>query len=408
MLKKKLLVSAIAGLCSLPALAADSFIYDGHYVEEEYDIAFAIDYDLGDGKTATGGTLAFSSFGGKQYMYIAHPLGFKDLSYAEGSNSKDSCDKTCENEAKAAEKAAKTDYEDSNGTCGKDKACKSARDAAGKAAKQSVIDSYSHAASEADDYLVGWEGSEQKDAGNAIGSEYFTLSFDDGTGVNTFVFDPEVLEDKDRKNGVGTSKDADNIDIVYDAGEGTYTPQAVVVNGLGISFLSTLNYNASLLNAGDFYGDLGDFYDKSPETVDCGDESSSADVCYKLADTTRNNIFTPEKTWDFDFGIEVEITGNLFGAGFDIRSLLPANFGVKNAGATVNNQRILVSLDDLHASKPKVPCVGEGINGNNTPCDVTITEKPPKEKPEPVSAPSALSILGIGIVAMWHRRRKSA
>ena len=73
MLKKKLLVTAVAGLCSLSTQAATEFSYDGLYVESEYDIAFAIDYDLGNVKKAEGGTLAFSTHNGKQYLYIAHP-----------------------------------------------------------------------------------------------------------------------------------------------------------------------------------------------------------------------------------------------------------------------------------------------------------------------------------------------
>ena len=174
-----------------------------------------------------------------------------------------------------------------------------------------------------------------------------------------------------------------------------------------------MNYNASLLNDGDFFGSLGDFYDRSPETVKCGDgptsdETSSAEACYELADGTRNDIFTDEKTWDFNFGIEVEVSGNLFGDGFDITSLLPQNFGVNNAGETVDGKKVLVSLDDLHASDPKVRCAGTGIAGDKTPCDVTITKKPPGNGPTPVPEPSVLAVIGLGIMGIWYRRRKTA
>ncbi|MFT5923558.1 MAG: hypothetical protein ACI9LE_000543 [Paraglaciecola sp.] len=88
MLKKKLLVTAIAGLCSLSTESATDFSYDGHYVESEYDISFDIDYYYevsADNPTGVvkGGTIALSTHNGQQYMYISHPLGFKDLSYAE-------------------------------------------------------------------------------------------------------------------------------------------------------------------------------------------------------------------------------------------------------------------------------------------------------------------------------------
>ncbi|MDB4279630.1 PEP-CTERM sorting domain-containing protein [Paraglaciecola sp.] len=363
MLKKKLLVSVIAGLCSLSTQAATEFSYDGHYVESEYDIAFAVDYDLGNGKKAEGGTLAFSTHDGKQYMYIAHPLGFKDLSYAEETNFK--------------------------------KASPSAPDP--------------------NDYLVGWEDSKQENAEKAMKSEYFTLSFASDNGVQALKFDPRIpgLSDSDVSKGVEENKVND---VRLNLNTDTPPNQiAVTDNGLSISFLSTLNYNASLLNDGDFFGSLGDFYDRSPKTVKCGngltsDETSSAEACYELADESRNDIFTDEKTWDFNFGIEVEVSGNLFGDGFDITSLLPQNFGVNNAGNTVAGYTVLVSLDGLHASSPKVPCNdGKGIGDDNkSPCDVTITKIPPGNGPTPVPEPSVLALIGLGIMGIWYRRRKTA
>ena len=74
-----------------PALVAadntpDPFTYDGHYDASEYDKVFSIDYAVDDGtRTITGGTLAFGNDTdtGEQYIYISHPLGFKDLSYGK-------------------------------------------------------------------------------------------------------------------------------------------------------------------------------------------------------------------------------------------------------------------------------------------------------------------------------------
>jgi hypothetical protein len=418
MLKKKLLVSVIAGLCSLSTQAATEFSYDGHYVESEYDIAFAIDYDLGKGKKAEGGTLAFSTHEGKQYMYIAHPLGFKDLSYAESAQSGD-CSKKCKEDAKKAKKLAESQYEEANSVDGKCKnSCEDGKEAAGKKAEQAIKDSYTAGSGDdANDYLVGWEDSKQKNAEKAMKSEYFTLSFYSDSGVQKLTFDPRIpgLTDSDKieREREGVEENRVNDDELFLNTDPPRNQIAVTDNGLSISFLSTLNYNASLLNDGDFFGSLGDFYDRSPETVKCGDgptsdETSSAEACYKLADGTRNDIFTDEKTWDFNFGIEVEVSGNLFGDGFDITSLLPQNFGVNNAGETVGVNKVLVSLDDLHASDPKVRCAGTGIAGDKTPCDVTITKKPPGNGPTPVPEPSVLAVIGLGIMGIWYRRRKTA
>ena len=76
--------------CSLPApapapAASGTFTYDGHYDASEYDIDFDLTYKW-DGKEITGGKLAFAQDGNQQYMYIAHPLGFVDLSYGTDSN----------------------------------------------------------------------------------------------------------------------------------------------------------------------------------------------------------------------------------------------------------------------------------------------------------------------------------
>jgi len=61
------------------------FTYDGKFVASEYDRIFSIDYEY-DGKTILVGTPALATDGNKQYMYISHPLGFKDFSYGNESD----------------------------------------------------------------------------------------------------------------------------------------------------------------------------------------------------------------------------------------------------------------------------------------------------------------------------------
>lgn len=121
---------------STSVLAATDFTYDGHFVASEYDTVFAIDYyfevtpDNPSG-LVQGGTLALSTHNGQQYIYISHPMGFKDLSYA-----------------------------DDNSTSG--------------------------------DYTVGWNNtSGNKKLGGAIGSEFIELSLTNSDGTYNVSFDPE-------------------------------------------------------------------------------------------------------------------------------------------------------------------------------------------------------------------------
>jgi hypothetical protein len=93
---KTIISISISSLFSLTAFAGDTFSYDGHYEASEYDISFDIDYyyevsDDNPSGIVKGGTLALTSHNGQQYMYISHPLGFKDLSYAnkKDKNNKD-------------------------------------------------------------------------------------------------------------------------------------------------------------------------------------------------------------------------------------------------------------------------------------------------------------------------------
>jgi hypothetical protein len=72
-------------LLSFFTIASTQFTYDGHYDVNDYDVDFDLTYQW-DGKEITGGKIAFAQYGNEQYMYIAHPLGFVDLSYGTSDN----------------------------------------------------------------------------------------------------------------------------------------------------------------------------------------------------------------------------------------------------------------------------------------------------------------------------------
>lgn len=87
----KIVISAC--LLSFNTMASTNFEYDGHFVASEYDQVFSIDYYYETSAANPtgvihGGTLALTTHNGKQYMYISHPLGFKDLSYSNNANDK--------------------------------------------------------------------------------------------------------------------------------------------------------------------------------------------------------------------------------------------------------------------------------------------------------------------------------
>jgi hypothetical protein len=407
----KILISSAAAFASLAAIADNTFTYDGRYDANEYDLSFDIEYTVDDGvigsgsisRTISGGTLAFANHDGKQYMYISHPLGFKDLSYGEGSNGGNTCDKDCE---KAAQETAKIEYEQVNGKCSdkpkaEKKSCEADRKQAENDAKAAAIANGAKGATSADDYLVGWMNSDQKDADKAVGSEYMELSFQSGDNTYTLNLDPSVPDKENKLNGNDVKLASDFTPIANSLG-----------NGLNVSFLSTLNYNASLLNNGDFYGGLGEYEDHSPETIDCPlGESSSDKSCYELADGVDSRI----TDWEFEWGLEVELSKQLV----DISSLKPENFafGLDRLGTEVANNTILVSLNSLHASDPKSPWYecGQGAFTNqdtkpgghaHEPCDAKVTPQDPTP-PEVVSEPSALALLGIGMYGIWYRRKKA-
>ncbi len=412
----KIKLTAIMSCALLFSFSASaSFTYDGKYIESEYDKSFSIDYKDEQGNEVLGGTLAFANANGKQYIYISHPLGFKDLSYGDGT------------------------YTDGTN---------------------------------ANDYKVGWGNTPQKNAEFAVHSEHFTLSLDgelmkfdlgvpgekseyddhesghitdnvinkinveDGLTYTAFSTQnndlckkgSECLEDaKKAKNDAKADyinqqcghlsgkdfkdckKNKDNKDEANKRGNQAkedYIAQYKADHSSGdngeieISFLSTLNYNSAQLNGGDFYGKLGEYYYHSPQTVSCN-ETSSDPSCYELDTTVDKNYLDGDASdgdndlidWQFDFGIEIELSKKLYTA--MLKNMTAGVFSV--------NGNSLVSLDGLHASNAKDKFCGN--DATNSSCTVTITEKPPKEVPEPSTI--VMFVLALGLLRIQAKRRNA-
>jgi hypothetical protein len=394
---KNILAILISAVFSLTVFAGDTFSYDGHYEASEYDISFDIDYYYevsSDNPTGIvqGGTLAFANHGEKQYMYISHPLGFKDLSYGkDGTIETLTCDAECEAKVQKDKDNKRTkvlnskDCKDSNSEKCTDKIAEKVAKTEEKSRKNNSTKTTKE--TKADDYLVGWMNRDQKDADKAIGSEFVNLSFKNGDNTYTLDLNPSIPNKNDNKVGI----------------EGD----------IEVSFLSTLNYNASLLNNGDFYGSLGEFEDHSPKTIDCPlGETSSDESCYKLAEGINPKV----TDWEFEWGLEVELSKELV----NISSLLPQNFAYKGTlgeeGA--DGKTVLVSLNELHASDPKTLSAGKHQQGNcandkkkapdHEPCGATVVNGPDAPSPKPVPEPSAFVLLGLGIFGIWYKRNKMA
>ena len=353
-------------LASFGASAEIAFDYDGKYDKDQYTNKFAITYTVTDPKdsnkdyTIVGGTLAFREMdNGDQFMYIAHPRGFKDLSYGksakiEGTDIGDAfnndpityplpdCYKKSE---KKLDKAIKD--------------CKGAD----KALAQSTVDAVIAAQGSADDYLVGWgiSGATQDNADKALGSEYFTLDIAD---LGELIFDPEIKDDK--VNSISGSGDSS-----------------------GVTFKSTMDYNSGLVAGGISEGST--FYNHSPKTLECTggkDETSSALDCYNVDMTAPENAGLAD--WQFDFGIEISLGKNVFS---DLSSITTADFGYQE-------HEKLISLDDLHASPPKIKCTT--AQSDKVPCDATVVI--PTGDPASVPEPSTLAIFALGMIGLASRR----
>lgn len=419
MLKK---LASYAFLLGLSSVAHAAVTYDGHLAldangnQTEYDVFFDITYTFDD-RDIEGGKLGLGSDGTNQYMYIQHPLGFKDLSYGVPDVVGTTCDgdSTCLATIAAAKEKAVTDFAFYDNA---EEEAEQAKDAAKKAKKKAkkdknkadeayykaledqakadekeakelkegveeIADATIAAAIAAingsEQYRVGWNS---QDDGNtnlekAVGSEYFELSFD---GEDDVKFDLGVLT-------------ADN---------------AITGDGNDISgFKSTLDYNRVLF--GSNTGDLGAFEDHSPETIDCGSETSSDPSCYIVKNTVENrlgntDVTSPVIDWDFNFGIEIQLSNTFFS---NLQGITAGNFGYKD------NTK-LINLVGLHASDPKTmssekhgeeDCVS-GSTHHHEPCAATVTINTPNE-PVEVPEPSSIFMFTLGMVGLWLKRRKS-
>ena len=315
----------------------ETFVYDGKYVEAQYDVSFSINYTDEDGKPVLGGTLAFANDGEKQYIYIAHPLGFKDLSYANNDIS--------------------------------------------------------------DLYKVGWNNKQHKDASAAVHSEHFTLAL----AGQQMKFDLGVPGKKVSKKDKITDNEIEGNNVE----DGSFF---TANDGTEISFLSTLNYNSSQLNGGKFYESLGEFYNHSPQTVNCdvdsqgnediNNETSSDPSCYALDTTIDINYIDGDADngnddlidWQFQFGIEIELSKKLYTT--LLKDMEVSVFGVDDNTA-------LVSLNALHASPPKANNCDDPTDG----CEVDIEKNPPTEVPEPSTL--AIFVLALGLLRIQAKRRNA-
>lgn len=376
MLKKLISYAFILGFSSL---AHSNVTYDGHLTldangnQTEYDVFFDITYSY-DGREIEGGKLGLGSDGTNQYMYIQHPLGFKDLSYGTTSGAgpgagpgHNTCNGNADCESLVAQAQA---YHD-----------------AGNHQAEHLLDDDIEAAilaanttgssvSGTDPYRVGWNGQNDGNPSlhGAVDSEYFEVSFDGGSNV---------------KFNLGLTEATNS-----------------TTNVTGVSgFKSTLDYNRSqvaMLQPGTT--DLGAFETHSPETTDCGNETSSDPSCYIVKDTLENrlnNASGPIIDWDFNFGIEIQLSNTFFS---NLQGITASNFGYKDSSK-------LIDLVGLHASDPKtiattkhghVPCQNpiSGLDQNHEACNATVT--PHVDVPEP----SSIFMLSLGMAGLWLKRKK--
>ena len=96
--------------------------------------------------------------------------------------------------------------------------------------------------------------------------------------------------------------------------------------------------------------------------------------------------------WQFQFGIEIELSKRLY-AGL-LEEMETSVFGVDDNSA-------VVSLNALHASPPKANNCDDPTNG----CTVTVVEKPPTDVPEPSTL--AIFALALGLLRFQAKHRNT-
>jgi hypothetical protein len=213
-------------------------------------------------------------------------------------------------------------------------------------------------AADAAKYLVGWQ---TDDAGTFVGQK--STSY---VGSEYFEFN---------LNG-------QNVKVDYDQ----QTPYENDSGGNNVTAISTAGYNKQFGNA---------FQDHSPETVDCGDESSSDISCYQLAATAAN----AGVDWQFAAGVELKLTTGTGAKYFD----------VDTASMTLAQAESLIQLVATHASPSKFTSAAKEPD-DRIICDPTITGTPCYNNPGPgpgpgVPEPGTLALMGLALCVPAARAR---
>ncbi|MFT4563066.1 MAG: hypothetical protein ACI9BW_002819 [Gammaproteobacteria bacterium] len=385
-MKRTLIILGLALAVTQGASAA--FRFDGKFQAADYinngGAVFAVDYKDTNGTDIVGGTLALATVCRAnvncedtttaeydQYLYFGHPKGFHDTSY------------------------------------------------------QTTTPQFNETNSE---YLVGWEGTSSinghKDLKNRWSSEFFkfNLTADDGANGVTFSVKTDFKLDQGKNENNNKNKNELTIDNgtasteIWGNGSNAPVESSATKDGVTttFSYLSTMDYNAKMLDGDD--DTLGTFWDHSPETEDCGDEASSAEACYQLADTAENRIVSYANydgddnstnveliDWVFETGVEIKLDrdGELFFG--DLASITAASF---------ENGQGRVSLAALHASKPKesINCPGSGGNSADDYDAATLLHCVTINSPETATIPEpgsiALTALALGVLVRTRKIKK--
>lgn len=309
MLYRVLVPPLLLALCS----TATAFDFDGKYDSSQYDHTFAVDYfvDCGDtgsgcskdGVTITGqhevkgGTLAFKTVENNgnfvQYLFYAHPLGFKDNSYYNPGDKKNKPKKWSNSEL-----------------------------------------------AEAADYLVGWQTGPDPDenggfAGQGwgyVGSEFFEFELDSTEGKDSVKVDYE---------GKAAGEGVEN-EIV----DTTITAMSTAGYNQQFGAYADKDDKKDIV-ATKTFGNHSPITLRPDEIAGCEDEGDSSEACYALADLDENKVDgNPNGNfidWQFMAGVELKLETDDGSKFFDIND---NNF-------TLDDAQQLVTLVATHASPSK-------------------------------------------------------